>query len=86
MSLKEDGDNLFPLDENDEYIDGGVDFIDTWKAMEKLVDDGLVRSIGVSNFNKRQIERILAISKNISMLKFKLILIFRSHQACHESS
>ncbi|XP_037907671.1 aldo-keto reductase family 1 member B1-like isoform X2 [Hermetia illucens] len=36
-----------------------VDYLDTWKAMESLVKKGLVRSVGLSNFNAEQIERVL---------------------------
>ena len=60
MSYKEDGASLFPKDANGEFVDGGVDYLDTWKAMEKLVDAGLVKSIGVSNFNAKQIDRVVA--------------------------
>lgn len=33
--------------------------IATWREMEKLVDDGLVKSIGVSNFNIRRLRTLL---------------------------
>lgn len=39
-----------------------VDYIDTWRAMEKLVESGRVRSIGISNFNSEQMDRILSIA------------------------
>ncbi|XP_073423579.1 aldo-keto reductase family 1 member C1-like [Dendrobates tinctorius] len=61
------GDNLYPTDENGKFIFHNTDIRETWKAMEACRDAGLVRSIGVSNFNRRQLELIL----NMPGLKYK---------------
>ncbi|KAM9292299.1 dihydrodiol dehydrogenase 3-like, partial [Gastrophryne carolinensis] len=66
ISLKP-GDNLYPSDENGEPLFDYVDLRRTWEALEKCKDAGLVKSIGVSNFNLRQLELIL----NKPGLKYK---------------
>ncbi|XP_072510299.1 prostaglandin-E(2) 9-reductase-like isoform X1 [Notamacropus eugenii] len=66
ISLKP-GKEMYPMDENQKPIGYSVDLRDTWEAMEKCKDAGLVKSIGVSNFNRRQLEMIL----NKTGLKYK---------------
>jgi len=61
MAYKE-GDSLFP-EENGKVLFSDADYLDTWKEMEKLVDQGLTKSIGLSNFNSEQLEQVLAIAR-----------------------
>lgn len=54
-----DGDDLTPKGPDGKVLFSSVDILDTWRAMEQLVRQGLVRSIGVSNFNAAQLRRLM---------------------------
>lgn len=58
VAYKEGGE-FFPKDEHGKVVYSDVDYLDTWKALEDCVDEGLCRNIGVMNFSSRQIQRIL---------------------------
>lgn len=58
MAFQEDG-KLMPLNACGRVNFSRVSFLDTWKEMEKLVEKGLTKSIGVANFNVDQLECIL---------------------------
>jgi aldehyde reductase len=58
----QEGEVLLPKDSSDNIIYSDVDYVDTWKAMEECVKQGLTKSIGISNFNSEQIQRILDIA------------------------
>ncbi|XP_026331557.1 aldose reductase-like [Hyposmocoma kahamanoa] len=62
QAYKEGGDN-FPSDADGKVQFSDVDYVDTWKALEPLVDEGLTKSIGVSNFNSKQLTRVLEIAR-----------------------
>jgi alcohol dehydrogenase (NADP+) len=53
------GEEQDPRDENDNVIyDNDVTLLDTWKAMELLVDQGKSRAIGLSDVNVEQLREI----------------------------
>jgi diketogulonate reductase-like aldo/keto reductase len=47
----------FPL-ENGLVLADNVDYLETWKAMEEAYKLGLTKSIGLSNFSMKQIQRV----------------------------
>ena len=50
---------MFPKNDNGVWEFSSVDYLETWRAMEDCVKKGYVKSIGVSNFNSKQIQRII---------------------------
>lgn len=53
------GEERFPRDAEGKMILGKTTFVDTWKAMEKLLQTGKVKALGVSNFSKGEIQALL---------------------------
>ncbi|CRL30209.1 Aldo/keto reductase [Penicillium camemberti] len=53
------GDDPFPSDKDGKLITEDIDYLDTYKAMEGVLKSGKVKAIGVSNFSRQEIERIL---------------------------
>ncbi|XP_022115229.2 aldo-keto reductase AKR2E4 [Pieris rapae] len=53
----------FPVATKADGSPDNVDFTETWKGMEQAKSLGLTRSIGVSNFNMSQIDRLLSTAK-----------------------
>ncbi|RDS86700.1 aldo/keto reductase [Dyella psychrodurans] len=58
------GDELFPANERGELIyDSGVTLIETWREMERLVDEGRVRSIGLSDITLETLKEIVEVAR-----------------------
>jgi len=58
------GDEQDPRDEHGQVLyDSGVTLVETWRAIEKLVDDGLCRSIGLSDVTLEKLQEIVAVAR-----------------------
>ncbi|XP_071089915.1 1,5-anhydro-D-fructose reductase-like [Haliotis cracherodii] len=59
VAFKEGTGEIMPRDADGILILSDADYLDTWKEMELLVEKGFTKSIGVSNFNSEQLQRLL---------------------------
>jgi len=58
------GDEQDPRDEHGRVIyDPGVTLAETWRALERLVDDGRCKSIGLSDIGLGQLQEIVAVAR-----------------------
>lgn len=53
--------NFVPADDKDASTQQRI-----WRAMEQLVEDGLVKGIGVSNFSSKELENLLCVQPRLS--------------------
>jgi diketogulonate reductase-like aldo/keto reductase len=54
------GDDQEPKDERGQIVyDSGVTLVETWQALESLVDEGRCRAIGLSNVNLEKLQEIV---------------------------
>lgn len=49
----------FQTHENGSVVQSPTDHVKTWKELERLKAEGLIKHLGVSNFNESQIQRLL---------------------------
>jgi len=74
-------DTMFPLTDEGYYsADMESHYVETWAAMEEMVELGLTKSIGLSNFNRRQVQEILTCAKK----HLPCVLQNESHPYLHE--
>lgn len=59
MAYQEGSENFPVTADGKTILDDEVDYLDTWKGMELVLEKGLTKNIGVSNFNSEQIQRLL---------------------------
>lgn len=53
------GAERFPRDGEGKMVHGKTTYVDTWKALEKILSTGKAKAIGVSNFSKGEIQTLL---------------------------
>lgn len=64
-----DNDDNDPKTPDGQYrIDDGITFNEVWAEMEKVLESGKVKAIGVSNFSVKNLEKLLSTAKVVPAL------------------
>ena len=50
---------LTPRDDHNKIIFSDIDCLETWQRLEEVHYQGLAKLIGLSNFNSKQLERVV---------------------------
>ncbi|KAL0832744.1 hypothetical protein ABMA28_000919 [Loxostege sticticalis] len=53
----------WPMSISEDSVDEKIDYLETWRGFETVLEKGLAKAIGVSNFNVEQLKRLIANSK-----------------------
>ncbi len=81
---------MMPKDDNGKIIKGDADYVDTYKAMEKALKSGKTKAIGVSNFSKSELERLLketdVVSETVELSSYHAIVDYPRFQQCINSN
>lgn len=78
--IQQENTETFPKDENGKFIFSDVDYLETWRGMEHCVEISLTRSIGVSNFNSHQLQRLIDNAKiKPAVLQVQFEYLLRYH-------
>ncbi|WP_348243584.1 aldo/keto reductase, partial [Salmonella enterica] len=63
IKAKDDDGSFLADEEGNPVLDLETDLESIYKEMEKLADSGKAKAIGISNFNSKQIERIMKVCR-----------------------
>ncbi|XP_013167914.1 PREDICTED: aldo-keto reductase AKR2E4-like [Papilio xuthus] len=70
----------WPVSVNNKGEDENIDHSETWRGMEQIVELGLARTIGVSNFNEQQLSKLLETVKiKPAVNQFEINPTFTAH-------
>ena len=71
--------DLVPRNKDGSIMYSDIHYLETWKAMEECVNQGLARNIGMSNFNAKQVEDVSDSILHLCLLNILWVEILGIH-------